>query len=162
MNLISNERRGKATDSNTWKKVTSEQETENSPRPRSPQRIESCLINTTGRPVSQQVLLVYQQCNERVMGLSRDLNYKVLLLSLAEIEGPSDFTRGKALLPMSRPCKRPRGSRFSISENAAWELLGVMRWRWDGPPPAKLLVWSVWNCCIWEGCGDWGKKAGLA
>lgn len=29
---------------------------------------------------------------------------KVVLLSLAESEGPSDFTRGAPLVPMSSPC----------------------------------------------------------
>ena len=44
------------------------------------------------------------------------LYQKVVLLSLAEREGSSDFTSDDPLLLISRPCNRPRGSLCSTSE----------------------------------------------
>lgn len=61
----------------------------------------------------------------------------MLLLSQAEMEGPSDFTRCEPLLLMSRPCNRPRGSFCKISE-IGWEFIGCRYW-------VDMLEWEWWN-----------------
>lgn len=50
----------------------------------------------------------------------------VLLLSPAEIEGPSDFTRRELLLLISSPCSLPRGSCCNVSEKACdWAVASI-------------------------------------
>lgn len=71
---------------------------------------------------------------------SQDQN--VLLLSLAEIEGPSVFTRCETLLlPISSPCNRPSWSCCNNSENV-WELA-------PSRECLEMLDWEEWNC--WNG-----------
>ena len=81
----------------------------------------------------------------------------VVLLSLAESDGPSDFTRFDPLLLMSSPCKRPSWSFCNIS--VSWWEFGCCSW-WVG------MLDGGWpnggNCMFWwqEGpeCGGTGKK----
>lgn len=54
-------------------------------------------------------------------------NQKVVLLSLADSEGPSDFTRVDPLLLMSSPWKRPSWSFCNISDSV-WELVWCSWW----------------------------------
>ena len=80
-----------------------------------------------------------------------------VLLSLAESEGPSDFTRGGPLLLMSSPWKRPSWSFCNISDRG-WELV-CCSW-WGGMPDGEWL--NCGKCMFWwlegpECCGR-GKK----
>lgn len=84
-----------------------------------------------------------QWTSQQVSGFSSRFAQNVALLSLAESEGPSDFTTDDPLLLMSSPCNRPTGS-FCRSSEILWEF-DCCRW-W-----ADMLAWE-WlkgNCMFW-------------
>lgn len=89
------------------------------------------------------------------------LHQKVVLLSLAESEGPSDFTCDDPLLLMSRPCNRPRESVCRTSERE-WESDGSNGWVdiLDGewPNGGICIFWRPVDpgCC----CESWMKDDG--
>lgn len=89
-------------------------------------------------------------------------NQNVLLLSLAEREGPSDLTWWVLLLLISRPWNRPRGSWCIESERSCnwaaesigccWNCCCICMLRdsfgvgWVGLE--KKADWLYWTCCI--------------
>lgn len=100
-----------------------------------------------------------RECHKSV-SRSRSLGQfqNVVLLSLADIEGPSDFTSVDPLLLMSSPWKRPSWSFCNMSE-IWWEFVCCIWWvgALDGEWP------NGGNCMFWwwpEGpeCGGIEKK----
>lgn len=90
-------------------------------------------------------------------------NQNVLLLSLADIEGPSGFTGWEPLLLISRPWKRPRGS-CCIASEKPWTWLAASIWAWWFDMLGwRWLYWGIlvlWDsfcaeCCWCAKKPDW-------
>lgn len=108
---------------------------------------------------------VYRQLNKSDWGEAekekkkfRTWNQKVLLLSLAEIEGPSDFTGWEFLLLMSRPWKRPRGSWCCNWSEGTRMCPGesIVCW-WLEMPAGRGWNWGICMFSLRPGWG-WGVK----